>query len=230
MGGYFSSSGDSSNEKRGTTVAKASFYAELLSDKGLPSDLPPIKVLINDQLATTAVDQLRDSQVAAHELAKNLVIDMLRDKDSPKKLGTLLQYVFKYESLLQPTRDLLYWSLRLPTTYSPIYSQLKYTFNYAESAQQEQLAALSKSWLLDPQTKREIIIPLFKWNLEDEETTIKPLASLLGEVVPTYKAEVRAAVKDGLLEYLRSDEARHVVRDGIVRYLSKDDPSSTPAE
>jgi hypothetical protein len=124
MGGVFSRNGG--DEKRKQTLV----YAELISEKSLPADLPPIKVLINESLATSAVDQIRDSHHIANELSKELVMDMLTDKKSPEKLGTLLKHVFKYESLLQPTRELIYWSLKLPTTYQPIYELTKSSFDY----------------------------------------------------------------------------------------------------
>lgn len=121
---------DSSPQKSGGNSNKV--YAELISDGSLPSDLPTIKVLINDSLATTAVDQLRDSQVAAHELSKSLIVDVLTDKHTPPKLGIILQSIFSYESLLQPTRDLIYWSIQIPSTFNPIYQQTKQTLNYVD--------------------------------------------------------------------------------------------------
>jgi hypothetical protein len=39
-------------------------------------------------------------------------------------------------------------------------------------------------------------------------------------MVPSYKEDVKAAMKDNLLWYLRSPETREVVRDGVLGYIT----------
>ncbi|RYG99098.1 hypothetical protein EON65_50635 [archaeon] len=90
MGGSSSKRDNEGGEQGGRKSARIgnkTFYAEIVTDKPLPADVPPIKVLINEQLAATAVDTLRDSQALAHELSKELVVDYLTNRNSPAHLG-----------------------------------------------------------------------------------------------------------------------------------------------
>lgn len=100
MGGNSSKSDNNEGEKqdgrKSTRIGNRTFYAEIITDKAMPADVPPIKVLINDQLAATAVDTLRDSQALAHELSKELVVDYLTNKHSPAHVGTQLHFFVFY--------------------------------------------------------------------------------------------------------------------------------------
>lgn len=209
------------SRRKGTQITRStSVYAEIVSDQGLPADLPPIKVLINDQLASTAVDQLRDSQVAAHDLAKTLVVDMLTDQQSPAKLGIMLKHIFSYESLLLPTRELIYWSLQLPSTYEPIRSQSTAAVGCLDKhSAAQRLATVSESWLLHPATRTQVLAPLLTWTCAQQDLAVQPLTALAKDSIPPYKEDIKAAMKDNLLWYLRSAEARQVVRDGVLGYL-----------
>lgn len=90
-----------------------------------PESLPPVQTVINDSIAFTAADQIKENQEMVNESAKKLVTEFLSSRKAAVQSGMFLGSLFRYESILQPTRDLVYWSLHLPTTYNPIFYQAK---------------------------------------------------------------------------------------------------------
>lgn len=97
-----------------TPRAVTKIYAELVSNHPLPLDIPPLKVLINEQIATTTADSLKNSEVLAHNLAKSLILDFLTPQNAGA-FGTIIRRMLSFEYTLQSTRNLLFWSLKIPS-------------------------------------------------------------------------------------------------------------------
>jgi hypothetical protein len=61
--------------------------------------LPPIKTILNEQIASTAIETIRDSKALANTMAKAWISEALADKTTPKKFGDILNRIFSYESV-----------------------------------------------------------------------------------------------------------------------------------
>jgi hypothetical protein len=170
---------------------KVNFYAELISDKGLPSDIPPIRVLINEQIASSAIDSIKDSQRIAHELSKSILLDYLDDEVSINQFGEFLKTIFGYESLQFSTRDLIYWSLSFPEVHKSIYSMTQYQTNeYFKSFGKPLVFSLFTSWLTSPVTYKHFFIPQFTELLRNDENLVKPFAGLIASSIPNATASL----------------------------------------
>ena len=90
-------------------------YAELSDSSSGNRDIP-VQILVKETLTSTALDALEDSEEVVKAISKSLVMDILKDSETPGQLGTLLSYIFTSETVLSPTRELIYWSLFLPPT------------------------------------------------------------------------------------------------------------------
>lgn len=167
---------------------KAEIYAEIIPGKTLPAAVPPLKIIINQHVANAAIDSIRDSQQLADELSKGLIIDLLVHPQTPNQFGTLLKYTFAYEDILLPTRDLLFWSLKLPHIQQHLFMQTRtnlnwWLANYGKTA----LYPLATQWILNPETRTSLIVPLLQYTCRDPENVMTPLAVLIAEAIPYAK-------------------------------------------
>jgi hypothetical protein len=79
------------------------------SSQSIAADLA--KQIVVETAVDSAVESLKDSQQLANEIAKELILQLLKTKENQGKLGQFLEYIFAYETVLSPTRELVYWSL-----------------------------------------------------------------------------------------------------------------------
>ena len=98
------------------------------SDDG--AQTPGLRNLVHDTITSQAVDELKRSQQMANDLAKSLILEVLKRKENRGKLGELLQYTFAADTVLTPTRELIYWSLELEQTFKNIVWQVQWHRNY----------------------------------------------------------------------------------------------------
>lgn len=171
--------------KSSKDTKKDGIYAEIVSGKEQEENVPRLKVLLNAQLTSTAVDSLKDSEQMIHLLAENLIVEALKDKSTPKMFGEFMKYIFAYESTLSATRDLLYWALKTPDCYRSIEFlsawQLKNYFNtYAPG----QLSVAAQAWVVSVPSRRTVICPLLTWTLRQQEFVVYPLACLIKDTMP----------------------------------------------
>ncbi len=153
-------------------------YAELISDHPLPLDIPPLKVLINQQIATTTADSLRNSSVIAHNLAKSMILDVLTQQNI-KSFGKMSQRMLGLDYTLQSTRGILFWSLRFPAVEnvsmilikSSVHIAVSSTYDHLQSVivdfAKEYGKAVTKqnllfcfnhhSWIIDPLVQQSLI-------------------------------------------------------------------------
>lgn len=184
MGGNFSAD----PQKNNVTSGK---YAKILVEDGpsLPSDIPSFKVLVHEQLAASASDSIEGSKIIAQEISKSLVVDLLRSKENPQKFGMILGDVLKFDSILQPTRALIYWSLNTETSLKnmEILSAMGLSQALVHPQTKTSTSILLSNFLVDKYFINQISAPYFQWLLMDRDYCIKPLAGLILWSLPPQK-------------------------------------------
>jgi hypothetical protein len=164
-------------------------YAEVIRVKG-ENYLKPIKVILNEQIASTAVDSIRESHDLVKALAKDLILDVLNDPNNPKKLGVFINHTLSFESVLYPTRDLIYWTLKLDSSHKNFLFQSKWQVNYwMKNNGCYSIVNLSECWLNSSDSKDTTIIPFLQSVLTDKNTVADPLAKIISTALPL--AQVR---------------------------------------
>lgn len=170
--------GGNSSKSKGTNV-----YAELISGKS-----PPIKVLLNEQITSKAVDSLKDSKDVVNFFANNLVIEVLKDKSTPKKFGDFLKYTFSFESTLAPTRSLIYWSIMSDVSFQNLrlltVSQISDWISM--NAKHQILNSMNEN-MLSKNFKNVNIHPLIQWTLYQDNMVISPLSNIIIHSLPYTK-------------------------------------------
>jgi hypothetical protein len=202
----------------------------------LPNPILPknqIKDLLNEQISSTAVDSLRDSQQVANEMAKTIIYDVLKDKDTKGKFGELLQFLFAYESVLHPTRWLVYWSLNLDSTMNSIEYQTKWQIDYWAKLDptlslKSSLLDSSIYWLKTSEARKYHIDPLLMWTLQ-QKTVVDPVAGIVVDALPYIKETTVDALKWAVSESLKSEDTKKAVQEGLVYYLKNVGNSVTSA-
>jgi hypothetical protein len=203
-------------KKASSTSHKRRVYAEIVSEGDDSEISAPLKVFVYETLTSSAVDSIRDSQQLANELAKSLVIEVLDKKENIGKLGELLEYTFASDTVLSPTRELIYWSLKLDSTSSNIKWNCQWHRNYwlglssfngwrlddnrnvdmktdwdkeygGREHTRAAIVALAVAWLKDPLSRTIVVTPLLAWTLQQREEVVVPLAALTSDVIPWAK-------------------------------------------
>ena len=159
-------------------------YAELISRE----NIPPIKVYLNRHISSSAVESLKDSEALAMQLAKQLVIETLTEKEMPNKFGELLRYIFAYESIRQPTRWLVYWSLNENSNVRYMNTFTRWQLDWwMQNGGVPQVGSLCDWWLRDRQSREATINPLLKWTLRQRETVVNPTTAIVVSSLPYAK-------------------------------------------
>lgn len=193
---------------------KLELYAELISDSGLPLELPPIKVIIHSAIAESAAVSIKDSHTLANELSKSLLLDLLNNPDSAGKFGCLLDQVFQYEALLDPTRQLIYWAVTAqPDVHYAMYSLtryqlIEYMHYYLPALVSDQI----KAWLLWPDTSATFFVPLLCDLARSRDVIIDPLADIVKESIPLVKEMALGELKTVIAETLKAEDTKYVNR------------------
>jgi hypothetical protein len=167
-------------------------FAEIISDRGLPMDIPPIKVLINKRVADSFADSIKDSHLLAHELSKSLLLEFFAKENTSSRhqFGTFLHDIFQNESILLPTRQLIYWSLTTPSVETSVYEFTKiqtcyWIKNYSPAIISDALT----SWITYPITSKTIFVPSLVDLLRSEPYIINPSIDLATHYLPYSKVE-----------------------------------------
>lgn len=159
-------------------------FAEIVSSgDGPTAGLPPLKILLNEQISSSAVETLRDSKLVAQQLAKTIVMDALADAHNQGKFGEFLQYAFAYESILYPTRWLVHWSIHTDNSVANsrvfLKEQLLHWLQDTDRTYgpQKQLVDLCDWWLREERSRVEAVDPLLVWTLRQKDSVKDPLAA-----------------------------------------------------
>ena len=172
-------------------VKNRALYAEIVTKEQKRYNgeiLPPIKVLLNETLASQAVDSIKDSKAVVNEVAKSVITDILNHKSTPKRFGLILKDVFSNESVLSPTRWLVYWSLDLESTFKSLMGQSNWQIehfskNYGFTLLQTQAILLLSS----PEFRKVQVNPLLQWTMKQQDIAIDPLAEVVKWILPFNK-------------------------------------------
>jgi hypothetical protein len=166
-------------------------YSDLVGGEGGSMDVKRIKEMVT----ATAVDSIRDSESTFHNLAKVLLIDIFQNPEHRGNLGNALKYLFSSETVLKPTRELIYYSLHLKDCQNQCFVQAKQQSSYwlrdpaGQKYLMQPLLVDSIAWYLSLSSdRRAMIIPLVQWTIFTEEThTIKNLTAITAAELPKHK-------------------------------------------
>lgn len=91
-----------------------------------------IEILMKKTLTSSVADSIVEAHDAAHQVSKELVIEVLDDPDNVAKLAIALGNIFSNEAVLRPVRDFSYFHLHTQGTMQNIiwllHEQMKYFF------------------------------------------------------------------------------------------------------
>ena len=158
-------------------------------------NIPPMKILLNNYITSSTVDSIRDSMKDSKEylnmLSRELLLGILHDNKNQHIFGDFLKYSFSYESILLPTRELIYYSLNVNNTYHIISSYLnneilriiKNENNYINKT----IVNSSIYHIHDNFFKSYTFYPLIIWTIEQQEIVIDPLTKIIRSALPYTK-------------------------------------------
>lgn len=99
-------------------------YSLLVTKDSSEDVIIAIEGLMKDKFTSTVADSIEKSHEAAHEVAKALVLDVLRETSNIEHVGTILSHIFADETVLKSTRALAYFYLHTDETMDSISYQL----------------------------------------------------------------------------------------------------------
>lgn len=173
--------------------------AEIIGNYTEDGKLKPIRVILTDQIAASAVDSMKDSKDLANQLAKDLVVEILQTPKNHTVFSEMLQKIVGEEGFNEYTRSLVYWALHSKESvdYSIILmkAQVEYYLNIHRSSLRDpkeftmlDLASSVISWWLNShETKKTTIIPLLEWTLKQSDIVIDPLSEVVSDMGPYLK-------------------------------------------
>lgn len=172
---------------------------------------------------------MKESQSTAKVYAKDLIIDMLSRETIQKEFGFVLQAIFQSQSVVQPTLELIYWSLRQPTTVQDtLYiakQQINYFFTDSEGLKwtSNSVAVLAAWWLLKPNSRIFTISPLISWTCEQEDKVVKPLTEVVTDLTrqPWAQELSTDSMKWFVEDYLKSEKTKQQVKQDFVRFIEE---------
>ena len=192
------------------------------SENAGKSLLPQPSGIVREHISSTAVDSIRDSQQTGNELAKANIMEVLKDKKSIIQFGELLSYSFSYESVLKPTRDLIYWSIQTEDSLKSLaHVSQSGIEDWSKSRGKIDLTPPIKQWVLSRETRIVTINPLLTWTLREKSLSLEPLAVAVIDVLPYTKETTVENMKYWALEGLKSEDVKKIAKDGLVHMLRK---------
>ena len=210
--------------------AATSVIATLAADP-----LSGVQQLVNDKLALSASDTIKESHDDAERLAKKLVLEALNKVEYRNEFGKVLEYIFSVESVRRPTRDLIYWSVSLPLSLNEIDRQAFSCARYflipssrpagADSSQHAsefsyttlQLSTLISWWLMTPHAKT-VVNPLLEWTLKQPHVS-DAVVQIVNDALPYCAPYWKMCAKDAIKASLQSHELKIAARDSLMFLL-----------
>ena len=165
------------------------------NDNNNQKNIPPMKILLNNYITSSTVDSIRDSMKDSKEylnmLSRELLLGILHDNKNQHIFGDFLKYSFSYESILLPTRELIYYSLNDTNTYHMISSYLNNEIlriiNNENNYIKKSLVNSSIYHIHDKFFKSYTFYPLIIWTIEQQEIVIDPLTKIIRSALPYTK-------------------------------------------
>ena len=187
--------------------------------------IPGIQLLVNDTLAITALEGIKDSHDLAQSIAKQLVLQVLTTPIYQDQFADILKYIFSYDSVLSPTRWLVYWSLSGRDCKSNLIYQSKWQLNYwmhdqepigAKNFSVDQINSGIASWLSNPASRKNILIPNLTLYLNNN---LDSITKEMVKSIPKAQDKTIEGLSHLIVESLKSDMVRSAARDGLVHYF-----------
>jgi hypothetical protein len=191
-----------------------------------------IQLLVNDTLTMTALEGIKDSHDLAQSIAKQLVLQVLTTPIYQDQFAGVLNYIFSYESVLSPTRRLIYWTIGGKNCFHSTIYQSKWQLNYlmhdieplgAKQNTVNQINQGLKSWTSNPLSRKNIIIPNISWYLNQN---IDVIAKDVAKAITKVEEETIEGLSNLIVESLKSDAVRSAAREGILYYFKLSSGSS----
>jgi hypothetical protein len=215
---------------------KVTLYAELGTDSSGSGDSSdaPIRVIVRELAAASAVDSMRNSHEIVNVLARDLVLNAFSQPESQMQLGLSLQKLFSYKSVVDSTRWLAYWGIYNDYSLENIsllaHEQKRYFMNKHHHIYQsegydyteEQLVSLVK-WFFETDYARQVVVPqLVDIGLKENMTVKNSGIRLSGSI---YNKEMKEWCSDNLktmsLQTLEQDKTKIQVKDALVQFLNE---------
>jgi len=182
--------------------------------------------MLNEHIASSAVDSLRDSKLIADELAKEWIMNSLSDRKNIIRFGFILQDLFSYEPVLSPTRWLVNWTIARKSTENLALFQLKwhlkdFTVGNNSSISKHVLVSSTSDLLQSKIFCSSQVAPLLTWALDDHDITVANLIDLTAWSIPFAKENAVQGIKSIVNESLKSPETKKFVKDTLIQYIHK---------
>lgn len=143
-------------------------YVEIKNDKSAE----PIKILMKESIASSAVDSLRDSHELAHELSKSMILNYLNDPETVNVVLGLTKSYLEDKGTRAYLGDYLASYLMTDQVKSFYKYQLNITRDYyclpnglGRSATDQALLDLLVWWVGEPANITAVVVPLLEWTL-----------------------------------------------------------------
>ena len=144
---------------------------------------------------------MKDSKQYLNMLSRELLLGILHDHKNQHIFGDFLNYTFSYESILLPTRELIYYSFNNYNTYHIISSYLNHEIlkiinndnNYHNDNNnnsnyiKKSIVNSSIYNIHDKIFKSYTFYPLIIWTIEQQEIVINPLTKIIRSALPYTK-------------------------------------------
>ena len=207
-----------------------------------------VQQLVNEQLKSSASDTLKESRDDAEKLAKSLILDACNKTEYRHEFGRVLEYIFSFESVQNPTRDLVWWSVKSPMSMNEIEGQALWWRRYFLSSTfpaisqrgspgegfnytKEQLTTLLAWWLPTPHAK-SIVNPLLIWTLR-EKVVVDSVVQIVNDALPYCTPYWKLCAKDAIKLSLQSPELKVAARDSLfylLKNVGESPLASTPSQ
>ena len=153
-----------------------------------------LQTIINDQLSTS----IKGAANLAKLEAKEMILSTLQTPENIHKFGHFLHNILGYDSVINSTTELIYWSLFLPSTYNNTLVLLKYNvIDYwlndiplGRPYTHQLMIEWIEWWIQDPVTYTDVIAPLIYWTLVEKEMTEIPLKQTLIQAMQSPQIKV----------------------------------------
>jgi hypothetical protein len=163
------STGETSAEgisEPGASLVK--LYVEIKNDKSAE----PIKILMKESIASSAVDSLRDSHELAHELSKSMILNYLNDPETVNVVMGITKAYLTDRATRSLLEDYLASYLKTDQVRSFYKYQVNITRDYyclpnalGRSASDKALLDLLVWWVGQPVNISSVVVPLLEWTL-----------------------------------------------------------------
>lgn len=178
----------------------------------------PVRLLITGSLAEAMTDSLKDGQSGTQELAKELVMEVLTDPETPHALKHLLRNA----DFRASTRQLLQSLVYLPYTKQEAHRLLKQQLDWllVKNRTTDQALAATLHTLLKAPYTHDALVPLLTWSFS-QDGPIPSLATpvVADKLVPLLEDAVIGGLKVGIQFALENEYVKGLTKDAVKDLL-----------